>query len=255
MAAVAVSGESTEADRRDALSQLEKGTVNVVFSVDLFNEGVDIPHIDTILLLRPTESATLFLQQLGRGLRRADGKHLCTVLDFVSQHRREFRFDQKMRALVGGGTRRALEREIDQGFPGLPPGVSVTLDPVAQEVILASIRNALPSSWPQYTTELKRFLQDGHEPVLGPFLNESGLGLDAIYSSTRSFSDLLEAAGVPTLAPGPHERVLRRAIGRMLHVDDRERIGLYRMWLAGPGPHIGAFSERHADCFECSSPR
>jgi superfamily II DNA or RNA helicase len=70
--------------------------------VDLFNEGVEVPLVDTVLMLRPTDSPTLFLQQLGRGLRRAHGKTVCTVLDFVGHHRREFRFDRRLRALLPG---------------------------------------------------------------------------------------------------------------------------------------------------------
>ena len=76
--------------------------MQLVFTVDLFNEGIGVPTVDTILMLRPTDSATLFLQQLGRGLRKTDDKALCTVLDFVGQHRKEFRFDRKFRALLGG---------------------------------------------------------------------------------------------------------------------------------------------------------
>ena len=102
ISAVAVWGDSPQDERHDALRDLEAGRVNVVFTVDLFNEGVDVPNVDTLLLLRPTESPTLFLQQLGRGLRRANDKTVCTVLDFVGNHRREFRLDRRFRALLGG---------------------------------------------------------------------------------------------------------------------------------------------------------
>ncbi len=66
--------------------------VNILFAADLFNEGLDIPDVDTVLFLRPTESATVFLQQLGRGLRRTPHKAVLTVLDFIGYHRKEFRF-------------------------------------------------------------------------------------------------------------------------------------------------------------------
>jgi superfamily II DNA or RNA helicase/HKD family nuclease len=81
--AVAIWGDSSHEERRVALSDLDAGRVQVVFTVDLFNEGIDVPNVDTLLMLRPTESPTLFLQQLGRGLRKVPGKTLCTVLDFV----------------------------------------------------------------------------------------------------------------------------------------------------------------------------
>lgn len=74
IASVAVSGQTDDRERADALQQLRERRINCIFAVDLFNEGLDLPEVDTILLLRPTQSATIFLQQLGRGLRRADDK-------------------------------------------------------------------------------------------------------------------------------------------------------------------------------------
>ncbi len=86
----AICGTTPDSERKGALSHLARGEVNVVFSVGLFNEGIDVPTVDTLFLLRSTDSATLFLQQLGRGLRRHESKGACLVLDFVGQHRREF---------------------------------------------------------------------------------------------------------------------------------------------------------------------
>ncbi len=103
------------------------GRILAVFTVDVFNEGVDIPEVNTVLFLRPTESATVFLQQLGRGLRLAPDKAVLTALDFVGHHRTEFRFDQRYRALTGS-TRARLHRDIEQGFPFLPSGTQIVLD-------------------------------------------------------------------------------------------------------------------------------
>ena len=207
---------------------------------------MDIPHVDTLLMLRPTESATLFLQQLGRGLRKTDDKEFCTVLDFVSQHNREFRFDLKMRALVGGGSRKDLLRNIEQGFPNLPPGASASMDAVAQDIVLASIRNSLPSTKPQFVGELRAMVSAGHEPTLPNFLAHTGVELRSVYSSGRCFSDLLDAAGLPIEPSGHHERPLRKALGRLLHLDDLERIGLYRTLFAGNRPIVGQLDERPA---------
>lgn len=99
---VAVSAATPAPERRAVLADLAAGRIRVVFSVDVFNEGVDIPVVDTLLLLRPTDSPTLFLQQLGRGLRKTPGKDVCTVLDFVGLHRREYRLDRRYRASLGG---------------------------------------------------------------------------------------------------------------------------------------------------------
>src|SRR5690606_13965128 len=112
----AVSAHSSSEERAEALRQLRDGTLSVVFAVDLFNEGVDVPDIDTVLFLRPTESLTVFLQQLGRGLRRADDKAVHTVLDFVGNQHRKFRFDLRYRALTGESRQGGLDHN-DSGCP------------------------------------------------------------------------------------------------------------------------------------------
>ena len=95
--ALAVSGSTPAAQRANAPCRTcEIARVNILFAADLFNEGLDIPDVDTVLFLRPTESATVFLQQLGRGLRRTRDKAVLTVLDFIGHHRKEFRFDTKL---------------------------------------------------------------------------------------------------------------------------------------------------------------
>jgi superfamily II DNA or RNA helicase len=226
VAAVAVSGETPQAERQAALTDLAAGRVRVVFSVDLFNEGVDVPVVDTLLLLRPTDSPTLFLQQLGRGLRRSENKAFCTVLDFVGQHRKEFRFDRKLRALLGG-TRKDLERQVEQGFPYLPAGCHMELDRVASDVVLRSIRDAVPSQWKGRVDELRRHAGAKHPPTLRSFLDESGVELDDIYSNSRSWSDLKADAGLEVHPEGPNEVPVRRAIGRLLHMDDEERASTF----------------------------
>lgn len=130
--ATAVWADTPDQERLQALTDLAAGRVNVVFSVDLFNEGVDVPTVNSIMMLRPTESPLLFLQQLGRGLRKAPHKALCTVLDFVGQHRREFRYDRRFQALLGG-SRSQVARQVSEGFPFLPSGCSMQLDRVATD--------------------------------------------------------------------------------------------------------------------------
>ena len=99
---VAITSKSGERDR--ALTQLRYGEIQCIFCVDMFNEGVDVPNIDTVLFLRPTQSQTIFLQQLGRGLRRSDGKACLTVLDFVGQVHEKFQFSPLFKGLIGGST-------------------------------------------------------------------------------------------------------------------------------------------------------
>ena len=231
ISAVAVWGDSPINERAEVLSNLAAGRVNVVFTVDLFNEGVDVPNVDTLLLLRPTESPTLFLQQLGRGLRRARGKAVCTVLDFVGNHRREFRFDRRFRALLGG-SRRDLERQVENDFPFLPAGCHMELDPVAQDIVLRSIRQAIPSDWRAKCDELRAL----GNVSLTTYLEETGLDLEDVYANNRSWSALRRAAGVPTAEAGPHEETMLRAVGRLLHVDDGARLDAYKSLIKRPSP-------------------
>jgi superfamily II DNA or RNA helicase/HKD family nuclease len=245
IASVAVWGDSPRSERESALRDLAAGRVRVVFSVDLFNEGVDVPAVDTVLMLRPTESPTLFLQQLGRGLRRAEGKAFCTVLDFVGTHRREFRVDRTYRALLGG-SRRAVERAVEMQFPFLPAGCTMQLDRKASEIVLRNLREALPSRWPAKVEELRTLRRTMPDIDLARFLDESGLDLDDVYDGgRRSWSELQADAGAPVHPAGPHETALRRAIGRLGHIDDPERISVYRRLLAEPtAPDVAALAKR-----------
>ena len=237
IAAVAVWGTSSESERNDALRQLVAGTIRVVFSVDLFNEGIDVPNVDTILMLRPTESATLFVQQLGRGLRKSAKKTVCTVLDFVGTHRNEFRYDHRFRALIGG-SRKELEKAVKLGFPYLPAGCHVQLDRKSTEIILRSLRNAVPSLWAAKVEELREMVRTSKSISLSTFLDETGLDLDDIYDGQKGhgWSAMSEQAGIPTLKSGSKEEELRRAIGRMLHIDDSERLVGYRELLLSDKP-------------------
>lgn len=129
-------------ERAQKQQALRSGEIQILCVVDIFNEGVDIPEVDTLLFLRPTESLTVFLQQLGRGLRLAEGKEACTVLDFVGNSRPEYDFASKFRALVGK-TNQGLEREIKQGFPHAPLGCQIELSKRTEQEVLRNIRNAI----------------------------------------------------------------------------------------------------------------
>jgi hypothetical protein len=212
------------------LDALRNGTVNILFSVDLFNEGVDIPSVDVVCLLRPTESATVFLQQLGRGLRHSEGKAVCTVLDFVGLQSEEFRFDLRYRRMLGR-TRRELEEDLKSDFPFLPAGCSMHLDAVAKDIVLNNVRNALPSRWPDQVRELQLL----GDVSLTSYLNETGLELDDLYGR-RTFTEMRRAAGfLPSEAP-EGEVELGRGLARLLHADDFERIATYRELLASEAP-------------------
>ena len=146
---------------------------------DLFNEGVDVPEIDTVLFLRPTESATVFLQQLGRGLRQAEKKDCLTVLDFIGRVNLNFRFDQRFGAITGG-TRASLTRDIEEGFPRLPAGCVIRLDRVASDIVLENVRETEGGTMVSLVRELQTL---GPDTTLARFVDAAGIELDDLYRS------------------------------------------------------------------------
>jgi superfamily II DNA or RNA helicase len=219
----AVTSRTPAIERRDALLALRDRRVNALFTVDLFNEGVDVPEIDTVLFLRPTESATVFLQQLGRGLRLADDKPCLTVLDYIGQQHAEFRFDLRYRALTGV-SRRELARQIERGFPTLPAGCHIDLDRVSSDLVLRNLQSALRIDWKGLVAELRRL----GDCTLAHFLAETGLDLDDIYRRRRGgWTGLRRQAGLEARPIGPDDKLLAGAIGRLLHIDDHDRLAGY----------------------------
>ncbi|MFE4196435.1 DUF3427 domain-containing protein [Paenarthrobacter sp. NPDC056912] len=254
IASVAVDGGTDETARADALQQLRKLEINCIFAVDIFNEGLDIPEVDTILMLRPTQSATIFLQQLGRGLRRAEDKAVLTVLDFIGQQHREFRFDLRYRALTGYG-RKQLEKAVKEEFPYLPSGSQIVLDRVAQKVVLDNIKAQLRFNRNQLVSDVASY----GEIELGAYLRESGNELKAIYRSTRNSwtgylrqAQLIEGfSGLESVLKGIHhdhsgaeEKKLLGRMAALIHVDDSERADAYSMLVELDAPRYSELGAR-----------
>lgn len=226
----AVTSEVNRPEQQALIRDFKAGKLRVLFTVDLFNEGVDLPMVDTIFLLRPTESATIFLQQLGRGLRLDDDKPCLTVLDFIGAQHANFRFDLRWRALTGV-SRREVHNAIAQDFPTLPSGCHIELDRVAKEVVLRNLERAVPSSKNSMLAELRQL----GDVTLADFLRETGLEVEDVYRSATlgGWTGLRRLAGVEPSTPGPDDRELSRAIGRMLHTDDLDRLALWEQVAAG----------------------
>ena len=223
---VALSGENESEERTKAIKALASGEIQAIFTVDIFNEGIDIPNIDTLLLLRPTDSGLLFMQQIGRGLRKARDKTICTILDFVGHHRMEFCYENRFKALVGG-SRKELERNVRDGFPFLPAGCQINLDSHSQTEILNSLKNAIPSQWLKMIAEFKSL----GDMSLKQFLNQTGLTLSDLYSNGKSFTTLRRAAGFDQSIGTEEELTLLRGVCRLSHIDDSTRIKQYQTWL------------------------
>lgn len=225
----ALAVHATSPDRDDAPRLLRERTVNVLFTCDLYNEGVDLPFVDALLLLRPTQSATLFLQQLGRGLRHFPGKATCLVLDFIGQHRDEFRFDHALAAL-SGLPRAQLRTAVEAGFPFLPSGCVLQLDPVARAQILIALRSSLAGAQ-RLSAELAELAAArGARPTLARFLADTGRDLGEVYAA-GGWTTLQQRAGVTTPAPGEEAADLAahsRKLAALTHIDEPGRVRRYR---------------------------
>ena len=152
-------GETDDRTRSHLLDELRAGRITFLFTRDVLSEGLDIPEVNTVLFLRPTESLTVFLQQLGRGLRHAPEKDCLTVLDLVGQVHRRYRLDLKFKALLPT-TRFNIEREVEMNFPHLPSGCSLQMDRVAREHVLANMRENLKNLAQQVPERLQTFEQE-----------------------------------------------------------------------------------------------
>jgi superfamily II DNA or RNA helicase len=241
ISARAVWADTPTAERSAALHDLRNREINVIFTVDLFNEGLDIPEVDTVLFLRPTESATVFLQQLGRGLRLTHGKTVLTALDFVGHQRREFRFDRRFRALTGLG-RKDLVRQLEQGFPFLPSGTQIVLDSVAQKVVLDNIKQQVALNKSNLLAEIRAHSGDR----LAGYLAEYGRGLGDVLRGDRSWTTLCREAGKLAAGQGPREAQLIKRLPALGHVDDRQRHAAY-LRILERGAVAGGVEQRLAE--------
>lgn len=239
----AISGETPTVERERAFALLRSGDLRCLFAVDLFNEGLDLPDVDTLLMLRPTQSSTVFLQQLGRGLRRAPGKAVLTVLDFIGHHRAEFRHELRYRALTGT-TREQLQRDVEQGFPYLPAGSQLVLDRVAQQLVLDNVRSSLRSTKKDLVRDVRAAAVDGRAPDLDAFVKSSGRPLSDVYRKGGSYTDLVRASSLPAPEGADGEAALLRRLSALAHVDDRERALLYARMADAEGPRYDELDSR-----------
>jgi superfamily II DNA or RNA helicase len=199
--------------RDEIREKFRKKEFNYLFVVDIFNEGVDIPEIDTVLFLRPTESLTVFLQQLGRGLRLAEGKDCLTVLDFVGNSRPEYDFESKFRALIGK-TSTSVQKEIEDDFPHLPLGCSIVLEKKTKETILENIRKATNLNINQLITKIRNFQHQTTLPLtLTNFIELNHISIETIYKK-GTWSRLCQLAGVIEDFDSINEKQILSAISK-----------------------------------------
>ena len=219
---IALTSDSNDTVRDDAKKSLVRGDIRFIFVVDLYNEGVDIPEVNTIMFLRPTESLTIFLQQLGRGLRLSDGKDCLTVLDFIGQANRKYSFEEKFKALLTRTTH-GIQKDIKDGFANLPRGCFISLEKTAREYILDNIKKALGNR-AAIVNKISSFKEDtGFEPALARFAYHYHLDIKDLYSRD-SFSRLCVDAGVIDNFTESGESVVLNGLKRLCSIDSRRWI-------------------------------
>ena len=228
-----LTGYSPDEERKEAKNRLVKGDVRFIFVVDIYNEGVDIPEVNTVLFLRPTESLTVFLQQLGRGLRLSEDKECLTVLDFIGQANKKYNFEDKFAALLSNTTR-GVTREIRDGFISLPKGCYIQLEKKAARYILDNIRSSYGNS-AGLIARIATFEEDTDQQLtLENFLDHYRLDPRSIYKFS-SFSRLCARADVTENFEEPIENVMTKALSRFACVDSRRWIAFMLRILTNPG--------------------
>ncbi len=224
---ISLNAVSPKEVRRKAINKLVSKEIHFIFVVDLYNEGVDIPQVNTILFLRPTESLTIFIQQLGRGLRISKGKDCLTVLDFVGRQNERYNFDRKFRALLGR-TRHGIKKEIENQFPHVPKGCYIKLEKQAQQYILENIQSSI-NSVKNLTRKIRNFEnQSDLELTLQNFVEYHDLELYQIYSRTsndkRGWNRLCVTAGVKPDFNEPDKKKLSNGLYRLININSRRWI-------------------------------
>lgn len=220
--AMSLTGKSSDEERECAKKRLVSGDVRFIFVVDIYNEGVDIPEVNTVLFLRPTESLTVFLQQLGRGLRLAEGKDCLTVLDFIGQANQKYKFEEKFSALLSH-TEKGVASQIKDGFVAVPKGCYIQLEEIAARYILENI-NSTYGRASSFIGQIKTFIEDtGKEITLSNFLDYYHLDARVLYKFD-SFSRLCTRAGVAPDFSEPLETIIAKSLIKFASIDSRHWI-------------------------------
>lgn len=222
-----ITGETAIQTRSLLLEQFRKGELSFLFTRDVFNEGLDVPDMNTVLFLRPTESLTVFLQQLGRGLRHAPEKDCLTVLDFVGQAHRRYRIDIKLKALLPKH-RFGIDREVELDFPHLPPGCSIQLDRIARDYVLENIRENLRNLAVQIPERIQTFEHDSNlQLTFSNFINHHDYEPEVLLSR-ETWTGWKAKARLCPIPNDPDLQHLRQSQARIVSITGPREVSLMR---------------------------
>ena len=205
--------------RASLYNKLKNKDINYLFVVDMFNEGVDIPEVDTILFLRPTESLTVFIQQFGRGLRKAEGKSHVNILDYVGNSNAEFNYTDRMRVMLGRTSMSVVE-EMERDCPHLPLGCRIVLEPKAKEYIMDNIKGAIQRfTQRKLIDRIQNFQRNHSVPLtLTNFIKIYQMPLDKLYRN-RTWNQLLYEIGLRQESSSYNEELSRAVFRKWLATD------------------------------------
>jgi hypothetical protein len=210
-----LTSDKSEEERKNLNVALKTGQINFLFVVDIFNEGVDIPQVDTVLFLRPTESLTIFLQQLGRGLRLYPGKEYLTVLDFVALVNQDFDFTGKINSLLVNKAM-DIKRQVAEGFSGLPNGCSIVMEQKAQQIILDNINKAIYNK----NRLVKSLMNWGeHTPTIREFLASISQDIRILYRGDGCWTTLLKLSNRIEYPEDKFTKLYERNMKNFIHIN------------------------------------
>ncbi len=226
----AIVSTTNDAQKSAHMDSFKNGTLMFLFTVDKLSEGVDIPEINTVLFLRPTDSLTVFLQQLGRGLRHSPEKDCLTVIDLVGQVHRRCRVDLKFKALLPRH-RFSIDREVGQNFPHLPAGCSIQLDRLSRQYVLTNIKENLGRLAVQVPDRLQTFYTEtGNELTFGNFVKHHKYEPEALLAK-ETWSGWKAKAQLCSIPQDPDLKQLQQALLRACFVSGPAEISLLKQVL------------------------
>ncbi|MGN1044580.1 MAG: DUF3427 domain-containing protein, partial [Candidatus Methanomethylophilaceae archaeon] len=246
IASEALTSDYEDRDKRDVVQgRLVKKEIHFIFTVDLYNEGVDIKEVNTVLFLRPTESMTVFIQQLGRGLRLSENKTELTVLDFVGQGNKRYRMNEKKIRYLTSSESGSVETMINNGFTGLPCGCNLRIEEVARDHILENIKSVKRSA---LVERVKIFLDSNDdEPDLRKFLEWNEMDLFDIYRTKNTFTGLcMRSKGIKPDAIKEKERLFARAFTKFSTADSKRWMDSMLDLLNDPDKGLDRIGETYA---------
>ena len=230
--AQSLTSDTPSEERKQLAKELREGTLHYLCVVDIFNEGVDIPEVETVLFLRPTESLTIFLQQLGRGLRLSAGKTELTVLDFVAQANRKYDFASRFRALTLQPEKN-IQKQIKEGFTLLPLGCSIVMEKKARQYILDNITSAIYNK----NRIVKEINSYATIPTLTQFLENNGQDIRILYQGSNCWSSLKRAAGRISYADDAVTKRLEKGMANLIHHNTASFLRFVERFIAGEEVH------------------